>query len=320
MLSFEKFNYWYRPAKQIERRLIIDALLRLSECGDYPISAYTYFGFGSIYYVDFVMFHKYLSIKKMICCESENIPKRMKFNKPYRFISLKMNKASDVIPYLAFSSKYFVWLDYEKTLDKEVLEDVSQLCRSLRPGSILLITMDADEDRSPEEIEDELLSQSERRKQKLEYYQANFQRFTKTPIINQSLDEPRLPKFFSEVVYSRIEEVLAGRGGVNFFPLFNFLYADNAQMLTLGGIIDGDEGAARLQTSGIYGHDFIRRRYQSLKITAPPLTLRERYWLDKKIGHQLRNNRLPFELRRRGSLKSYAKFYKHYPIFSEILV
>ena len=47
-------------------------------------------GFGSAYYVDFVMFHKYLFIENMVCVEWSEIPKRMRFNKPFNFIKLRM--------------------------------------------------------------------------------------------------------------------------------------------------------------------------------------------------------------------------------------
>ena len=78
--SFKQFNYSLRPSKQVERKIMIEVLLRLSKAG-YTISDYRYLGFGSPYYVDFVMFHKYLFMKDMVCVEWGEVPKRMKFNK-----------------------------------------------------------------------------------------------------------------------------------------------------------------------------------------------------------------------------------------------
>lgn len=68
--SFKQFHYGLRPSKQIERKIMIEVFLRLSKEG-YNISDYTYLGFGSVYYVDFVMFHKYLFMEEMICVEWE---------------------------------------------------------------------------------------------------------------------------------------------------------------------------------------------------------------------------------------------------------
>jgi hypothetical protein len=87
MASFEKINYLLRPSKQVERKLIIEALPRLSKA-DYFLNEYTYLGLGSVYYADFILFHKYLFIDDMICAEEDAIPKRMDFNKPYEFIRL----------------------------------------------------------------------------------------------------------------------------------------------------------------------------------------------------------------------------------------
>ena len=61
--SFEKFNYLLRPSKQVERKLLIETMHHLAASG-YPIYKYTYVGLGSIYYADFMLFHKYLYINK----------------------------------------------------------------------------------------------------------------------------------------------------------------------------------------------------------------------------------------------------------------
>ena len=65
--SFEKVNYLLRLKKQIERKIIIEAFQSISPIID--ISEYRYFGLGSIYFADFILFHKYLNIKKMTSTE-----------------------------------------------------------------------------------------------------------------------------------------------------------------------------------------------------------------------------------------------------------
>ena len=57
--SYMKVRYDLRPAKQVERRMIIDALHKLARAG-VDISRYQYTGMGSIHFVDFVLFHKML--------------------------------------------------------------------------------------------------------------------------------------------------------------------------------------------------------------------------------------------------------------------
>src|SRR5690606_27908751 len=112
MASYNSIDYLLRPSKQVERKLIIETIIKLSSLG-YHIHDYTYMGMGSIYYADFVMFHKYLLIEEMICVERDYIPLSMKFNKPYNFIKLNMNQASVVIPLLDRNKKQSMWLDYD---------------------------------------------------------------------------------------------------------------------------------------------------------------------------------------------------------------
>ena len=63
--SWENVHYEFRPAKQVERRMLIHTFQSLMELG-FPISKYKYTGLGSIYFVDFAMFHRYLGISKFL--------------------------------------------------------------------------------------------------------------------------------------------------------------------------------------------------------------------------------------------------------------
>ena len=68
--SFEKVNYLLRLRKQIERKMIIELLEKFN--GIKPIkqiSEYHYVGFGSVYFADFILFHKYLHINYMTSLE-----------------------------------------------------------------------------------------------------------------------------------------------------------------------------------------------------------------------------------------------------------
>jgi len=60
--SYLKVAYDLRPAKQIERRMFIDGLQRLALAG-FDIGDYQYTGFGSIFFVDFILFHNYWACK-----------------------------------------------------------------------------------------------------------------------------------------------------------------------------------------------------------------------------------------------------------------
>src|SRR3990172_8495457 len=140
--SFKQFDYSLRPSKQVERKIMIEVLLRLSKAG-YTIGDYRYLGFGSPYYVDFVMFHKYIFIEDMVCVEWADVKKRMKFNKPFKFIKLKLEALSQYIPKMRPTKKYLVWLDYDRSLDSEMLQDIDGCLNRMAQKSIFVVTIDA---------------------------------------------------------------------------------------------------------------------------------------------------------------------------------
>src|SRR5688572_12025690 len=93
--SFKRVHYELRPAKQVERRMIIDAL-RLMSLSGFPIDDYQYTGMGSIFFVDFILFHKFLGISDMVNAEHSAIPNRVTFNQPYDFIRTKFAPIGDL--------------------------------------------------------------------------------------------------------------------------------------------------------------------------------------------------------------------------------
>ena len=110
--SSDKINYLIRPAKQVERKLIIEALQCLGK--KYKIPNYTYVGMGSRYFVDFQMIHKLLGVKDMISFEMEEDKiKRFDFNLPYKFIDLQPGKSTAILPTIDWSKNLIIWLDYD---------------------------------------------------------------------------------------------------------------------------------------------------------------------------------------------------------------
>src|SRR5438046_7513960 len=96
--SYLDVFYDLRPAKQVERRMIIDVLQRLS-AGGLQVRDYQYTGLGSIYFVDFILFHRLLGIKKLVSVEFDGrIKKRVHFNRPYSLIEIRLGAIGDAIP------------------------------------------------------------------------------------------------------------------------------------------------------------------------------------------------------------------------------
>ena len=85
--SYREVNYALRPAKSVERKMLVDVFQRLSAFDD--IHNYRYIGFGSIYFSDFLLFHRTLGFTKMLSIENTRTAEeqdRIKLNRPYGFI------------------------------------------------------------------------------------------------------------------------------------------------------------------------------------------------------------------------------------------
>src|SRR5438477_10122475 len=99
--SYLTVHYELRPAKQVERRMLVDALLSLSAAG-FPIKHYQYTGMGSIYFIDFMLFHRLIGIKSMLSVEYDiNIARRVEFNRPFECVATEIAAIGDVIPRLS---------------------------------------------------------------------------------------------------------------------------------------------------------------------------------------------------------------------------
>src|SRR6266571_938299 len=308
--SFEKFNYLLRPSKQVERKLFIEALHRLA-AGGLPLREYTYLGLGSVYYADFILFHKYLYLDSMICVEAQPIPKRMTFNKPFDFIRLEMKRVAEIIPDLDRAVKYIVWLDYEDHLNKEILADTAGLLHILAPCSVLIVTVDADPRLLEDvETEDECIEREARRL--LDSFRSDLGKYHLGEIPRSAVSRTGLPKLFAQTLRSQFREEIARRSPLRFQQLFNFKYAYGAQMLTLWGILGSPSDLEAVNASGVFDLPFVTISDEPIKISVPPLTIREKQWLDKRIAESLKPEDLAFELEKEP-LDNFRAYYRHYP-------
>ena len=128
-----------------------------------------------------------------------------------------------------------------------------------------------------------------------------------------------LPTFFAEILRNRFEEETSKREKLRFFQMFNFKYADGAQMLSVGGMIGNDETGELIRGSGVYDLNFIQTGPEPKRISVPPLTVREKQWLDKNLRNSLTASKLAFELDAEF-LATFRQFYRHYPTYYETLI
>jgi len=316
--TFEKLNYGLRPAKNIERKMMCEALARLSRIA--PLKTYSYVGFGAVGFHDFVLFHQRLGIDDMTSVEGYiEAQRRIEFNRPYSCIKMRWGLSYDVIPMLKWKRRAIVWLDYDKPLQSKMLGDITVLASSLRSGSVLVVTVTAE----PGPIEPDTNMAAKR----LADLQSRVGKDKIRPsVTGADLAKWGLAKVSRDIIHDHIQKTLADRNGplsadvkVSYTQLFNFHYADGAKMLTVGGLLTDKRDRQKLNQKHFKDLEFIRtdETDEAYRIESPILTLREIRYLDGRLPRIARSAHHPKWLPEEDR-KRYGKVYRYYPTFSEV--
>lgn len=314
--SYENVHFEFRPAKQVERRMLIHTFQALMEIG-FPISNYKYTGLGSIYFVDFIMFHRYLGIRKFLSVEaSSDITKRVSFNKPYACVDVAIGDITDYIPHLSRDIKHILWLDFDQLLTENILIAVQLASMQLTPGSILIVTVDVEPPGNPELGLTQWNPKAWRR-----YFLKEGKDFIWPNPTKSEFARESLPNSNARLIDGAIQRGLLGRTDVSFYPLFNFTYADGHRMLSLGGMIVTEPEIRKLASLDRRALSFLKSSLKEtpFEIDVPRVTRKERLYLDRMMP--CRGDWVPgeFELKKE-KVVAYSNIYKYYPAYTEMLL
>jgi len=313
--SHEKVHYEFRPAKQVERRMLLHIFQELRDLG-YKISNYEYTGLGSIYFVDFVLFHRYLGLSKLTSVEGDpNIEKRVRFNRPYKLIKTVQDDMAAQIARLSQDRQHILWLDFDYILTEDLLDAVQLAVSQLTPKSILLVTVDVEPPGTPE---DGLTKWNPTTWMK--HYKDEASTFFWKGITKLDFARGNLPKTNARLIKAAIEDGLSDRS-VNFIDMFSFLYADGHKMLSLGGMIGDDNDTRTIRSLDQNKFYFLCDDVSDdpYKIRVPLVTRKERLYLDQNMP--CKDGWLPkdFEMKRED-VDDYRDVYKYYPAYTETLL
>jgi hypothetical protein len=314
--SYERVNYEFRPAKQVERRMLVHAFQCLMEAG-FQIADYQYTGLGSVYFIDFILFHRYLGIHKFLSVEvSDDIRRRVKFNRPYGCVKIEIGDISEWIPRLSQNQKHIVWLDFDHRLMPKVLQAVHIAASQLSIGSLLLVTIDVEPPGSPEDGPDEWNPRTW-----MAYFKDEAKDYLWPQPAVSEFGREHLPKVNARLIEAAIGKGLMGRIGVSFLPLFNFLYADGHRMLSVGGMIGTESERRKLKTLDRQALCFLRDSITDdpFEITVPCVTRKERLYLDGNMPCKDDWTPKEFELSA-DNVKAYRRVYKYFPAYTEMLL
>lgn len=308
--SYEEINYSLRPAKQIERKMICEAIKRLADFG--TIETYRYIGFGSIYFSDFSLFHRRLNISDMLSIEKDVHKRaRFEFNRPFECIELQFGKSTEILPSIIWDQRSILWLDYDGRLDGDALADIGSFCANAVSGSMLIVTVNA-----------HFAATEKDRIAKLRTEVGN-------EMIPIDLEEHHLAGWnaanaIRRIVSNAIERHLNARNGGRrsgshflWKQILSFEYADGAKMTTIGGVLIEQGHEALFDACNFSGLEFNQPEPEgSYRIDIPALTYRELRYLDQRLPRQdfdgVETNGIPAR-----DLKEYIRLYRYFPNFAE---
>lgn len=314
-MASDHINYAIRPNKSVERKLIFEALIVLEP--SFPFGQYEYIGFGSLWFVDFVLAHRLLGINKMISIQSgSDHAKRARFNAPFSCIRVEEGDAAKVLPDIPVErGPVILWLDYESRIDA-ILEELGQICSRLASGSILIVTANATKDRV------EMKEESDRRAVQESAFRSVVGNLAPAVFTSDFFDTTKYPNNVADTLLKHLTRAtrISGRDE-RFEMLFNFSYRDNAPMITVGGMIANAADRERLRRVDLRNRLSFGQPEQQVTIAVPPLTTKEKLVLDQFFPAEVvptpeAMNQLGFPLKP-AYLEAYRRYYKRYPVFAE---
>jgi hypothetical protein len=318
MESYEKFNYALRPNKRTQRKMIFDALARY--VSTLPRRRFSYVGFGSMWFSDFLYAHRRLGVKTLISIERTEGYRRALYNRPFKCVQVKEGDSSVVLPTLNWRDSSIVWLDYDYKPESESLQDIALLGARLASGSVLMVTYDArppwkDGDRAKTReavlrgvFGDAVPHASKKR--------ARSNTAKAAGLTHQSEYAPTLVLLLW--TYLRNLLVQNGRAAdeqLAWLPLFSFYYRDGAPMVTIGAALLDPVDSTRVAAGELPKHLAYLLGETMFPIAVPPLTPKERGELDRRLPSKTVS--LPFPLPQQ-QIDSYASLYRYYPLLAEV--
>lgn len=293
-------RYLSRPAKAIQRRMIVDACRRLGPFG--APSDYEYIGFGALEFVDFHLMRRGVGVVKMTSIEHDfSGRERYEFNRPYGEVDVLIGSAGARLRDVDWTGLRIVWLDYESALNEDVLGDVAQISQRLQPGSVLIVSVNAEPARPMN---------------------------TRLETLAENVGEWRVPPGATDATLAKwgwadaqkriladaLTSEMSGRlDSAWLHQLFDFRYADGARMQTYGGIILIPALERSLVDCRFDDLEFISGRDDTpVVIDVPNLTAKERDHLDRQLPVPGGSSPSLPGLSA-GDARQYADYYRWYP-------
>ncbi|MCA8830509.1 O-methyltransferase [Hymenobacter pini] len=337
MLNHEAVNYRLRPAKGAERKMLCEIMARLSVFG--RLEEYLYIGFGSIYFTDYLLFHRILGINNMHSIEQEITDEpdeftvnRYEFNRPYSCVNIHFGTATEHLPRMPWrTGKAIVWLDYVKGLKNDFIHDLRIATQRALPGSFLLITVNVEAETLPGATPEQ--QEAYRYKQLTKRLNG---KYIPAGTDKKALSTPELVELYHGILTGVINESLNARNGlakeenkIVAHQVVNIQYADGPTMVTFGWILVSKKDTETFDKAGFKDIGFYRPSFEPFVVSIPNLTIKELGWLESMI-HSVRiddDDNVTYEsiigkapALDAADIRMYRQIYRYFPTFAEAIL
>lgn len=316
--SYREINYTLRPAKSVERRMLVELFHRLGAFED--VHNYQYIGFGSIYFSDFLLFHRTVGFTEMISIEharSVTEKDRIELNRPYGFIQTIFGESTSLLPTIDVSTKRTIaWFDYDGIFSKTALDDFFIFLSRARSGSICIASYNIQDNlpppgvttgKTPEERIKDTIGESNE-----VLLPQNWK------ALLQGKDRALL---FASMLFNQAAEVIRKRNGemsaeekLFVKPIINIYYKDGAQMGSFGVVICNEREQAQYNAASFESLPFYTSVDKFFEIQVPNLTFQEVRHLDRNYGSAAKSAWHPIP---ETDAKKYWGLYRYFPHFVE---
>lgn len=333
-MSSGNIPYHLRPNKYIERALFVELLSKI--CGQRPSASYAYISMGGPQLEDHKLIHQSLGLESLFSFESEkNVHNRQLFNQRpscLKCFNEPINEFVDKLEqFLAQekieNKKLIIWLDYAMPDRRQQLLEYQTLVSKLQEQDIVKVTLNANINTFGERQSGETHEAVQERR--LEKITRDIADYLPSEISSDMMTSKRIIPILCNSIEVATEKGLSSRPRVRPVLLSLFAYKDGYhQMLTATILLTNSSDTDRIKSEVQW--DYFPQTWTDVKsIDVPSLTAKERLEIDSRLPTNdvdKLHDSLPFMLdtddlnRSKELLREYAKHYRRYPSYFQVIL
>lgn len=181
-----------------------------------------------------------------------------------------MGEARDQLGQVNWARLAITWLDYTDVLTTDILRDVDYVIRVSQPGSVVVVTVNG-------------ATTGVALPHRLTNLRENLGHLVDDVGAEADVGGWGPAQIQRQVLQAAAHTASSEAHGVPLRQLFNFNYADNAKMLTWGGIVSSGALNRTIDSCRFEDLPFVRPGEDAAQIRVPYLTEREGAWLEAEM-------------------------------------